>query len=156
MSFCAGSEEALTANARSQDWLERVSSLTGLTTTPGERHPTLERFHKAKDKHIFRILSTIATPTHTTKARIRALDELPKRVKPLGDAVLTWVKGLVRRGSMGDFLNLEIVHHSILLAQECFREEDYPACERFLKWVQVAADAFPIICAQQDSFEPLL
>jgi hypothetical protein len=57
---------------------------------------------------------------------------------------------------MGDFLNLEIVHHSILLAQECFREEDYPACERFLKGVQVAADAFPIICAQQESFETLM
>ena len=93
-----------------------------MATIPGERHPTLEQFHMAKDKHIFRILSTISTPTHSPKARVRALKELPKRVKPLGDNVWNWVKGLVRRCAMGDFINKKIVHHAILLAQECYHQ----------------------------------
>lgn len=151
-----GTEEAFTANAKALDLLEKVASWTPLSTTPGERHPTLEQFHTAKDKHIFRILSTIANPAHTPKARVRALEELPKRVKSLGDGVLTWVKGLVRRCAMGDFLNTEIVHHAILLAQECWHAEDYESCQKFLKPVRLASETFPQLCATQDSFSNLV
>ena len=157
--FCyPGSEEALKANAKALDLLESVASWSNfsMSTAPGERHPTLEKFHVAKDKQIFRILSTIASSTHSQKARVRALEELPRRVKPLGDSVWTWVKGLARQSAMGDFINQEIVHHAIMLAQECYHQDDLEACNKFLKPVQLAADSFPTLCASQDSFSNLL
>lgn len=151
-----GSEAAFTADAKAHELLEKVAALTGITTEPGERNPTLVKFHKAKDRHVFRILSTIVNPAHTSKARIRALEELPKRVKSLGDAVSTWVKVLVRRCSMGDFLNCDVVHHSVLLAQECFHQQDVEACGMFLRCVQAAADPFPSLAAHKESFETLM
>jgi hypothetical protein len=126
------------------------------TINPGERNPVLETFHRVKDKHIFRILSTITNPAHSSKTRSRALDEMPKRVKHMGEATLTWVKTLVRRCSMGDFLNQEIVRHCILLAQECFQEEDIASSHKFLSCVQVAAESFPEVCSNEECFGTLM
>lgn len=139
--------------------LESVASLTApptTSTTPGERNPVLTTFHRLKDKHIFRILSSITNPTHSGKDRSRALDEISKRVKYRGEAVLTWVKTLVRRCSMGDFLNHDIIRHCILLAQECFQEEDVASCNKFLACVYVAASNFPEICSNTECFGSLM
>ena len=57
---------------------------------------------------------------------------------------------------MGDFLNTEVVHHSILLAQECFDEGDLEGCKKLLVGVEIAADIFPALCAQEETFEVLL
>jgi hypothetical protein len=154
-----GSEEAFAADAKALDLLEAVASLTAppnSSSNTNERNPVLETFHKAKDKHVFRILSTITNPTHSTKARSRAIEEMPKRVKSMGEATLTWVKVLVRRCAMGDFLNQEIVRHCILLAQECFQEKDIASSQKFLACVQVAADSFPELCANEECFESLM
>lgn len=173
-----GSEEALTANANAEDLLETVAGLTAPTTcnsqnlAPGERQPILQRFHALKDKHIFRILSTIVSPTHSTSARIRALDEVPKRVKQQQssqknaagsnsksdeDGLLIWVRTLVRRCAMGDFINAETIHHCILLAQECFHEEDIVSCRALVGVVKIAADHFPELCvAKDESFTTLI
>lgn len=146
----------MTANAHALDLLEAVASFTDLSAgTIGERNPILERFHSAKDKHIFRILSTIATPVHSTNARIRALDELPKRVKTQGDSAVRFVKGIIRKCSMGDFLNQEIVHHCILLAQECGVQGDWESCRKFLKCIELAAEYFPELCGNPQCFQNL-
>lgn len=142
------------------DILEKVASMipspSGAAPAPGERHPILEKFHAIKDKHVFRILATVTHPTHSVKARLRALDDLPKRVKATaGDAVYSWVKSLVKRCAMGDFLNQDVVHHCILLALECFQQEDWDATQRFLTCVQIATNAFPQLCASNDDFGTL-
>ncbi len=148
-----GSTEHLTANANALDLLEAVASFTEFTTgDTGERNPVLERFHTAKDRHIFRILSTITTPTHSIQARVRAYDELPKRVKSLGDTAVRFVKGLVRKCSMGDFLNQEIVHDSILLAQEFGGQGDWELCRKFLRCIELATDYFPEVCGEAQCF----
>jgi hypothetical protein len=158
-----GSEEAMTANAKAEDLLEVVAHLTApppgtniISIGQGERNPVLAKFHAAKDKHIFRILSTIVSPTHSNAARIRALEELPKRVKSLGDATVTWVKTLARRCTMGDFCNAQVIHHCIMLCQECFREEDIGACMAFLKCVQLASQHYPELCATPEAFGTLM
>lgn len=151
-----GSVDALTAHAEAMDLLETVAALTALpTSNAGERNPILEAFHRQKDKHIFRILSTIVKPGHSSKARIRAMEEVPKRVK--GDADLrAWAKTLVRRCAMGNFVNQESIHHCILLAQECFQEEDIGACQKFLECAHIATDAFPQLCANAEDFGTLM
>jgi hypothetical protein len=57
---------------------------------------------------------------------------------------------------MGDFLNQEIVRHCILLAQECFQEEDIASSHKFLACVQVAADSFPEVCSNEECFGTLM
>lgn len=146
----------MTANANALDLLEAVAAYTEFSTNDaGERNPVLERFHAAKDRHIFRILSTIATPTHTIPARVRAFDELPKRVKTLGDNAVRFVRGLVRKCAMGDFLNQEIVHDCILLALEFGGQGHWDYCRKFLRCIELAADYFPEVCAETKCFDNL-
>jgi len=128
----------------------------GATPSVGERHPVLEKFHCIKDKHIFRILGTITNPNHSSKARARALDDLPRRVKATaGEAVQAWVKSLVKRCAMGDFINHDTIHHCVLLALECFNEGDLEATNKFLACVQMAVDSFPSLCAADEIFDNL-
>lgn len=128
--------------------MERVSSLTAPPTgTKTSLDDILEAFHGARDRHIFRILSTITDPLQKANTRIRALDDLPKRTKSLGDAVSQWVRQLVRRCNMGDFLNADTVDHCVLLAQECFFEKDIPACAALLASVKTAVSIFPTLCS---------
>ena len=162
----------MTANAKAEDLLEAVASLTAPPSptssnsqqlAPGERIPVLQKFHALKDKRIFRILSTIVTPTHSTSARVRALEELPKRIRQQvhnrkhskskhsdEDGLLSWVKALTRRCAMGDFINAEVVHHCVLLAQECFHGEDALSCRAFVAVVKVAVQHFPELCVATD------
>lgn len=136
----AGTEKALKADAQAMERLELVSSLTD-----GGSAEVLNKLHAARDNHIFRILATIASPTHSAKARTRAFEDLPKRTKSLGDSTSAFVKRLARRCAMGGMVNVEIVGHSILLAQECFNEGDGDACVKFLSYLQTVADVFPTL-----------
>mmetsp|Transcript_16057 Transcript_16057/g.37212 ORF Transcript_16057/g.37212 Transcript_16057/m.37212 type:complete len:1378 (+) Transcript_16057:117-4250(+) len=158
--FQTGSEDHFAADAKAKDLLEKVASMipppSGPSPAPGERHAILEKFHSMKDKHVFRILGTIANPSHSAKARARALDDLPKRVKAAaGDAVSAWVKSLVKRCAMGDFVNHDVIHHCVLLAQECFHEEQFEATQKFLVCIQLAVESFPSLCASDEVFENL-
>jgi hypothetical protein len=129
---------------------------SGAAPAHGELHAVLEKFHSMKDKHIFRIISSITNPSHSIKARARALDDLPKRVKSTaGDAVQTWVKSLAKRCAMGDLINYDTIHHCVLLSQECLREGAFEAAHKFLVCVQLAADSFPSLCAKEEVFDTL-
>jgi hypothetical protein len=148
----------LAAKSKALDLLETVSSMvpapTGASPVPGERHSVLEKIHAIKDRNVFRILGTITHPNHSVNARIRAIDDLPKRVKAAGagEAATGWIRTLVKRCAMGDFLNQDIVHHCILLAHECFHNDEFDAAQRFLTCVQMAAMRFPQLCASQEDF----
>jgi len=155
--FKSGTEEAITANADAMEKLELVASFTAPSTgANAEISPILEKLHNARDNHIFRVLATIANPSHSSSARDRAFDELPKRTKSLGDQTASWVKTLARRCAMGNFLNVEIIHHSILLAQECFGEGNLQSCMHLLSSVRLAAKIFPSLCATKEEFGTLL
>lgn len=144
------------ADARAMEVLELVAKMTApVDGTKRAIEDILQDFHGARDKHIFRILATIADPAHTMQARARALEELPKRTKALGDAVSDWVKNLVKRCAMGDSLNSEVVSHCVLLAQECLREGDVPAGGAFLATVKTAIDIFPVVCNSRETFGTL-
>jgi hypothetical protein len=152
--------EFMTANAKAEELLDIVASLTAPISgskndEEGDRHPVLQKIHTAKDKHIFRVLSTICSPTHSVKAKTRALEDLPKRLKPLGEAASSWVKSLIRRCTMGDFMNELIIRTCILLAQECFNADEVDACMSFLNCVKVAAKYYPEFCVSQESFGTL-
>eukprot|EP00934_Nitzschia_sp_Nitz4_P005774 Nitzschia sp. Nitz4//scaffold2_size372955//272889//282374//NITZ4_000454-RA/size372955-processed-gene-0.127-mRNA-1//-1//CDS//3329546871//5764//frame0 len=147
-----GSEEFFTAQARAQDLLDQVAPLTGLTITPGERHPLLQAFHQSKDGHIFRILATIANATHSGKFRKRAMEELPNRVaKPQRE----WIKGVVRQCAMGDLINQDVVQHTILLAHECGLDDDWDFCRKFVAGLSLAVEVFPETCHESKGFTTL-
>jgi hypothetical protein len=129
-----------------------VNPATGSTLST---HDVLATLHGARDKHIFRILATITDPTHTVQARIRALDELPKRTKALGNTVSDWIRGVVKRCAMSDFLNCEVINHCVLLAQECFKENDVSSCAILLTCVQTAVAIFPPLGAFEETFTTL-
>lgn len=58
---------------------------------------------------------------------------------------------------MGDFINAEIVHHCVLLAQECFHEEDVVPCRAFVAVIKVAVGYFPQLCtATEETFSTLV
>lgn len=136
--------------------LEAVAAIVNFSVgAAGERNPVLEKFHAIRDKHIFRILASIANPAHSTKARLRAVEELPKRLKDHGDAVAKFVRVLVRKCAMGDFMNQEIIHHSILLAQECGVQDDWESCRKLLHCVELAVFHFPDLCADAQDFQNL-
>lgn len=155
-----GTEAYMTAEAEAMVKLEMVSSLSAPLTSSGANssdiRPILEKLHTARDKHIFRILATIASPTHSLAARARAFDELPKRTKSLGEMTAAWIKTLARRCAMGHFLNSEIINHCILLAQECFHEEDFGRCVSFLACVKIAAEIYPSLCGSKEAFGNLV
>lgn len=156
-SHAAGSEDAFEADAKAMGLLEKVAAMLppppGAAPAPGERHAVLEKFNSIKDKHVFRILGTITYPNHSVKARARAVDELPKRVKTTaGDAAQAWVKTLAKRCTMGEFMNQGVVDHCLTLAQECFEEEQFGASQYFLTCLNLAANIFPELCASKETF----
>jgi hypothetical protein len=57
---------------------------------------------------------------------------------------------------MGNFLNVEIIKHCILLAQECFRGGHIPECAEFLTCVRTAVEIFPALCGTKDGFGTLI
>lgn len=137
--------------------LESIAKMTA-PVDPGFKtslQEVLQDFHSARDKHIFRLLSTIASPDHSAKARERVWDDMSKRTKPLGDAVSQWVRNLTRRCAMGNSLNSGVIQQCISLAQECFREGDVPACGALLATVKTAVDIFPAMCSSEETYAML-
>ncbi len=162
-----GSPEAFAADSDALERLELVASLsaplseTGSKSSSGsasaaELESILKKFHTAKDKHIFRILSTIASPVHSPSARLRAFDELPKRTKGLGPLAQSWVKMLARRCAMGAFLNAECIEHCIMLSQECFEAENCEVSALFLDCIKMATSIFPSLGSTRNGFQNLV
>ena len=79
----------------------------------------------------------------------------PSTFKSLGDAVSDWMKNLVRRCVMGSAVNAEVIGHCVLLAQECFRAENIPACAALLSCIKTACEIFPSICSFTETFSTL-
>lgn len=156
----SGSAEAFTLDAEAMEKLEVVASLSARlspsVSSDEEVQAALKKIHTAKDKHIFRILSTIASPTHSPSARARAFDELPKRTKSLGNATSTWIKTLARRCAMGVFFNAESIEHCIILSQECYEAGDCEASSLFLECVKMATSIFPALGATNEGFKGLV
>ncbi|CAJ1959627.1 unnamed protein product [Cylindrotheca closterium] len=152
-----GSEQSMAADAEALDKLEVMACMTGgRSMGAAERSPILESFHRAKDKNIFRILATISNATHSNISRSVAFEELPKRVKNMGEDTVKWVKTLVRRCAMGEFINKEVVRHCILLADECFQAEDIESSQKFLECVYLAVESFPELCSTTECFGTLI
>lgn len=157
----SGSAEAFTADADAMEKLEKMAALCAPPSAPGKSsevgdlETVLRKLHAAKDNHIFRILSTIATPTHSPSARFRALDDLPKRTKSLGNSTSSWVRSLARRCAMGSLVNSESIDTCILLSQECFEAGDCEAASHFLRCVKVATSVFPALGGTNEGFKNL-
>ena len=154
--YMIGSEEALTAEAQAMEKLETVAQLSSPIGSPSDLEEVLQSLHVARDKHIFRLLATIANPNHSASARARAFEDLPKRAKSLGNNTAAWVKKLARRCAMGGFVNQDSVSTCILLAQECFQEGDIDCTMVFLRAVKTAMDAFPRLATSKESFATLV
>ena len=128
---------------------------TGSGSSQSSVEEILSTLHGARDKHIFRILATITHPNHSMQARARAFEELPKRTKSLGKFVSGWIRDLVRRCAMSNFLNDEIVKQCALLANECFKENDVPSTAALLTCVKLAIEIFPSLGATEETFSTL-
>jgi len=159
----SGSEERSNAKAAAYEKLQHVASLSSppsANASPGTSTEDLDlilnKIHTARDRHIFRLLKSISFPSHSSAARSRALDDLPKRTKSLGPSAASWIKSLARRCSMGYFLNAEIIAHCIILAQEAFNERNFPVCMAFLESVKVASNIYPSLGSTKESFETLV
>ncbi|KAL3823061.1 hypothetical protein ACHAXA_011113 [Cyclostephanos tholiformis] len=154
-----GSPEAFEADREAVEKLEIVASYSaplGETCNKDDLESILKKVHGAKDKHIFRILSTISSPTHSPSSRLRAFDELPKRTKGLGSVAQSWVKILARRCAMGAFLNSEMVEHCIILSQESFEAENCKASALFLNCIKMATSIFPSLGSTKKGFQNLV
>jgi hypothetical protein len=152
----SGSTASLIADANARELLEVAAKLTAPPRSPTNRTgDVLALIHAAKDKHIFRLLSTLVDPLQTPKTRDRALADLPRRVAPFGEAAATWIKTLARRCNMGDFMNGDVVGECVRLAREAFEEGDVPACSVLLSASKIAIDVFPALGTPAATFRTL-
>lgn len=148
-------ETIMEADSKAFALLEQVASLTAPPKKGASLPKILEDLHSARDNWVFNSLGTIADPNHGIKSRKRALTELPKRCKSLGETVSVWVHELARRCVMGDFLEATNIQDSIICAQEAFADEDIASCFALLKGPQLASEIFPSLCAQTEAFSTL-
>ena len=151
-----GTEERIEASSRAYTLLENVASLTApVSGAKSSRDNVLKPIHAAKDKRLFRILATITNPADSANARKRAQTKLPDLTKHISTAASEWTTQLVNRCSMGDSLNSEVVQSCIVLAQECFEEEDIEMCKHFLGFVNLAVGFFPELGYPSEAIEGL-
>lgn len=115
------SVEFLKANNAAYSALTNVASFTPTNATEKER--ILQQVHGARDHHLFRLLSTIATPNHSVKSRIRAFEDLPKRAKncSLSNESISWIKCCARRCAMGA-INVDMTRNLMILTTTCLSE----------------------------------
>lgn len=102
------------------------------------------------------VLASISLPNHSPQARVRVFEELPKRTNRLGVSTASWTKCLARRTAMGNYVNVEIITHCILLAQEAFRDGDFQVAMVFLNCVKMAVGIFPILGGNKECFGTLV
>jgi hypothetical protein len=146
----------LVADANARELLEVAAKLTAPPRPPTNRSgDVLALIHGAKDKHIFRLLATLVDPLQTPKTRARTLADLPRRVAPFGEAAATWVKTLIRRCNMGDFMNGDVVGECVRLARESLEEGDVLACSVLLSASHIAIDVFPVLGTPDATFRAL-
>ncbi|GMH91678.1 hypothetical protein TrVE_jg10794 [Triparma verrucosa] len=142
--FSTGSAEYLTANVDAEEKLDLLVNKYVPLDDP-KKSDILNKIHTHKDKTLFKIMESICDSNHSPSARVKALDELPKRVSSLGAVAASWMKTLVRRVSMGSALQFDTINHCAMLAQECFGEEEFYTSSHFLDIVKLATTAFPKI-----------
>lgn len=141
-SFKPSTEEYIVSDAAALDQLERLVPLSAPIQGISSKS-MIEKLHSHRDKHLFRILSTIAYSRHSASARARAFNDLPRRTQGLGEPTTVWLKTLIRRCAMGGSINEEVISHCILLSQECFREGEYEKSMMFLSPVDFVTKSFP-------------
>jgi hypothetical protein len=150
-----GSAEARAADAKAMEKLMMVASLTPTASISKAGLVWLKKFHAAKDDTIFDILSTIASSVHSPSARARAINELPKRTKSLGNETSSWIKTLSLRCAMGSFFNKETIERCIILSQESFKAGDCEASSLFLECVKTASSVLPALAATEEGYKNL-
>jgi hypothetical protein len=122
---------------------QALQGAAALLPTP-KSEQFLEKLHKAKDQHMFRILAGICDPNHARSARKRAMEDLVARAKAsLGDDVAEWMKQVVRRVSMGNSVNETILEDCVVLAQEMWEEEHVVTCSKVLECIHHIVGVFP-------------
>lgn len=122
---------------------QALQAAAALLPTP-KSEQFLEKLHKAKDQHMFRILAGICDPHHARSARKRALEDLVARTKAsLGEEVADWMKQVVRRVAMGNFINETVLEDCVVMAQEMWHEEHVVTCCKVLQSVHHIIGVFP-------------
>lgn len=135
-------EQSLRADATARDILQAIAALV-----PGGTPEVLEKFHTARDQHIFRLVAAMADPKHSAATRTRVMEDLPRRCHTLGEPVVEWVKTFIGRCVMGSSVEASTVHACLSLAQEALVGEDTMMATQMLSAVQLIAECFPSICA---------
>jgi hypothetical protein len=141
------------ADTEAKALLGKVAELTGPPRGAASLDHVLSLLHGAKDKHIFRLLSTVVDPLQTPTSRQHALTDLPKRTAAFGESVSSWIKTLVRRCNMGAFINSTVVGSCVGLARASLLDgQDIPACSVLLSAAKISVSFFPALGAQDETF----
>lgn len=112
---------------------------------PAAPSQTLQKLHQHKDKHVFRLLGSIASCNHSEAALSRATSDVSKRCSSFADDGLAWMKTLVRRVGMGSLFNGGTVKQSAELALESFNEGAYGSSLSFLQAVSLSSKCMPCL-----------
>ena len=122
---------------------QALQAAAALLPTP-KSEQCLEKLHKAKDQHMFRILAGICDPHHARAARKRALEDLVARTKAsLGEDIADWMKQVVRRVAMGNSVNETVLEDCFVVAQEMWEEEHLVTCSKVLECIHHIVGVFP-------------
>uniref|UniRef100_A0A7S2JSU1 Sister chromatid cohesion protein n=1 Tax=Leptocylindrus danicus TaxID=163516 RepID=A0A7S2JSU1_9STRA len=112
---------------------------------PAAPSQTLQKLHQHKDKHVFRLLGSIASCNHSEEALGRATSDVSKRCSSFPEDGLAWMKALVRRVGMGSLLNGSTVKQSAELALEAFNAGAYGPSLSFLQAVSLSSKCMPCL-----------
>ncbi len=126
--YAVDSVESMKANAAAISALEKVITFTPIATN--EKDKLVKSLHGARDRHLFRVLATIATPMHSKSSRSRAFQDLPQRAKQCSftKTEIAWLKVCARRCAMGS-IDTELTEHLILLIKLCVKSLVAGGCE---------------------------
>ncbi|KAL7575853.1 hypothetical protein ACA910_003170 [Epithemia clementina (nom. ined.)] len=121
-----GTELALTADAKALELLRRLYWLMAhgqddnVASDDDQINEVLLAFHRCRDKQVFRILSTIANSSHSSKARQRALDQVPSRIKAFlnDEATAAFSFKLVEQTAFPDFMNFSVLRDITQIAEQ--------------------------------------
>lgn len=153
--YAADSVEALKANSTAISALEKVIAFTPISMT--EKEKLVKSLHGARDRHLFRVLATIATPVHSKASRSRAFQDLPQRAKQCSftKTEIAWLKVCARRCAMGS-IDTELTEHLILLVKLCVHSLAAGGCEAksdlhnagcMMKALKLVSKVFPKLAA---------
>jgi len=130
------SEEALAEGAQSWECLQTVAALLQESNQDKVKGAVLKQFHNGiVDRHVWRLLASIATSSHSSKNRQRAVSEIPKRVPP---SVQNWATSLVEACSMGPSWNADVAAACIERAGEADDSNTAVACVKACRIVDTS------------------